>query len=70
MSRPTAIDGPLAALVAHAGGVEALADALGVSRLTVYRWWSGDRTPSTIAARAVNDWAKRRRLPEPFPEAK
>lgn len=69
MPRPTGITGALAPLVEHAGGVEKLAEALGVTRLTIYRWSTGERTPSSLAQRAVNDWAKRRRLAPPFPEA-
>jgi hypothetical protein len=66
VSRVTTITGPLAALVAHAGGVAELAAALGVSEMTLWRWGTGKAAPRGLAASAVNDWAKRRRLPTPF----
>lgn len=67
MSRPTAITGPLAACVEHAGGVAALAEALGVSRWSIARWQT---TPPSVAVRRhVNGWATRRGLAEPFPGA-
>lgn len=71
MSRPTAIPPthPLAPLIEAAGGVGALAKALGVGTASIYRWGTGGATPIPAIARGVNAWARRRKLPEPWPDA-
>jgi len=66
VSRVTKITGPLLALVERAGGVEALASELGVTRGTIHRWATGERVPALIVRRAINDWARRRGLEGPF----
>lgn len=42
MPRPTTLPEPWRSLAAKLGGVQALADALGVVPLTVRRWGSGE----------------------------
>jgi hypothetical protein len=68
VSRSSTITGPLAALVAAAGGVGALADELGVSESTIWRWGTGEVVPPLIVRRTVNDWANNRGIAPPFEE--
>ena len=68
MSRPTTLPPAWAALAARAGGVAALARALGVGVSTVRAWGAGTRVPTPIAREAVSGWARRRGLPEPWSE--
>jgi hypothetical protein len=55
-----------AALATHAGGVAALAEALGVPERTLRSWGAGTREPSTFARKAVSEWARRRKLKDPW----
>ncbi len=68
MSRATTITGPLLPLVTRAGGVGELARELGVSVKAVWTWGTERHAPSGLARRALNGWAKRHRLAEPYPE--
>jgi hypothetical protein len=54
------------AMAESAGGVSALGEALGYSRGTIWQWANGLRTPHPMVAMAVNEWARRRGLSEPF----
>ena len=67
MSRSTTLPAPWTALVDYAGGVAALAAALGCGVSTLRSWGAGTRTPGLITRRGVNAWAKQRRLPPPWP---
>lgn len=53
-------------LARAAGGVGALADIFGVSRMTVWNWAHGEREPSTERKQAISAWAKERGLSTPF----
>lgn len=64
--RPTTLPSPWREAAERAGGVGALAEALGVGRMTLWHWASGTREPRPIASNAVNAWFRRRGLPEPF----
>ena len=64
--KPTALTGAWLALVQHAGGVRELADALHVDRTTLTRGGTGKRRPSAAVVEAVNGWARRRQLAEPW----
>jgi hypothetical protein len=66
IGRPTTLPSPLRELAEHAGGVEALATALGVAVSTVRAWGAGTRMPGPIVRRHVNAWARRRGLQEPW----
>jgi hypothetical protein len=61
---------PWSELALAAGGVSSLALEFEVTRLTIYRWAHGEQTPSAIVQRAVNAWARRRKLAEPFASAR
>lgn len=67
MSRPTTLPSPWRELAKHAGGVEALAEALHVDRRTIGKWAASERAPRKLAREAVNEWARRRGLVEPWP---
>lgn len=64
--RPASLTSPWRELAAHAGGVGKLATALGVTRLTIYRWAHGERTPSALEQTAIDTWARRRGLVAPY----
>ena len=66
MTRPTTFPPRWAALVAHAGGVAALAESLGVPVSTLRSWVAGTREPAKFAKKAVSDWARRRKLEDPW----
>ena len=66
MSRPTTFPARWAPLLASAGGVEALAESLGVPVRTLRSWAAGTREPAKFAKRAVSDWARRRKLEDPW----
>jgi hypothetical protein len=70
MSRPSTLPAPWDELALAAGGVSALAGEFEVARLTLYRWAHSEQIPSALVQRAVNAWARRRRLAEPFATAK
>jgi DNA-binding transcriptional regulator YdaS (Cro superfamily) len=64
VSRKTSLEGRWLALAEKAGGVHALASALGVAPSSLYRWGLG-RPISALARVAVQRYAKRRRMPDP-----
>lgn len=68
MPRPSVLQPPWNLLAASVGGVEALASKLDVHRNTITRWGSGVVPESIHTRRAVNLFARRRGLPEPWPE--
>jgi hypothetical protein len=56
-------------MAASAGSVADLAIALDTTPMTVWRWAHGEARPRYAMMReAVNAWARRRKLPEPWPE--
>jgi transcriptional regulator with XRE-family HTH domain len=68
--RPPTLPALWSKLAEAAGSVELLAQELGVSRRTVHRWAHGERTPSLLEQRAINAWAKAKRVAVvPFPAA-
>lgn len=58
--------GPWLPLVEAAGGVGELADALGVTRNTVYAWGTGRVEAPPLRRQQIEDWARRRKLASPF----
>jgi DNA-binding transcriptional regulator YdaS (Cro superfamily) len=64
MNRRTSLEGRWLKLADKAGGVKRLAEALGVSPSTVYRWGTG-RTTRGLWIRAVRAYAKELRVPDP-----
>lgn len=62
--RPTGLTGAWRALCDAAGGMAALAEALGVGQPTLWRWGKG-YPMSPMAKRLVSAYAKRRRLADP-----
>jgi hypothetical protein len=64
MSRKTSLEGAWLQLAESAGGVGKLAEALGVSQSSIYRWGMGQPL-KTLARTAVQRYAKRRRLADP-----
>jgi hypothetical protein len=66
MARPITLPEPFMAMALHVGTVRALADSLGTTPMTVWRWAHGV-VPGEIVRRAVNGWATRRGLPAPWP---
>jgi hypothetical protein len=65
---PTTLPPPWDAYAAHVGGVSALAAELELDRMTLHRYAHGLRTPSALARRGLNAWARARRLPAPYPD--
>lgn len=59
MSRRTVLEGRWAALARAAGGVSALAAALGVAPNSIWRWGTGHASPSPIAAKLIAALAKK-----------
>lgn len=66
MSAPLTFPKPWSELVESAGGVVPLAEAFGVTHMTLWRWAHGESSPSKLARRAVNTWASRRGIAPPF----
>jgi hypothetical protein len=62
---PTTIGEPWLALVNKAGSVTELAEALGISRNTLHRWFNGHR-PSKLTRAAVDSFAMKRKVSPPF----
>lgn len=62
---PTSIAGPWRALIDAAGGVTALARAIGTTPRTIQRWASGAIRLSPRSARVVADVARRYRVAWP-----
>lgn len=58
--RPTTLKGPYLALANAVGGVVALAELVGVSRMTLYRWSAGEHPPSGPALRLLRRIAAER----------
>lgn len=69
MGRPTQIPetSELAPLLVAAGGVLGLAEATGLSRNTIRNIGTGARPPSSLAQRALNEYARKGRLRLPYP---
>jgi hypothetical protein len=65
MSRRTVLPGPWAALADAFGGVAALAAALGVAPVTLWRWGRGAAVPGP-AALAVAALARKMRVASPL----
>lgn len=65
MSRRTTLPAPWLPLVAAAGGVGALAEALGVAPATLRSWGAGT-VPGRHTRAAVSAWARRRGLEGPW----
>lgn len=65
MSRVTSLRGDWAALAEAYGGVQGLADALGVSPQSVWSWGTGRREVVRTTAIAVQALARRKRLESP-----
>ncbi|HEY2510168.1 MAG TPA: hypothetical protein VGI39_04910 [Polyangiaceae bacterium] len=72
MGRPTQVpeESPLTPLLAHAGGVLALAEATSISRRTILRVGADEVEPSALVRRALNDYARAAKLRLPFPDRK
>lgn len=66
MSNPTTLPPVWAAMATAAGGVSALAAALGVSRVTVWKYAHGATRGHPIVRQSINAWARRRGLKEPL----
>src|SRR5580692_9875264 len=66
VSRPTTFPPAWLPLVERAGGVGALATALGVPLRTLSQWARGERSPGKFARAHVEAWTKRRGLASPW----
>ena len=66
MSPPITLKAPWRKLVEAAGGVAALAKALGVERNTIYTWIRGEKHPRLPTRSHVDAFAAAHKLPKPF----
>lgn len=67
-TRQPTLPEPWRAMALKAGGVDKLAEAFSVTPMTIWRWGKGVRPRSAIVVKAVNDWARRRGIDEPWVE--
>ena len=66
--QPTKLTGPLGELVEALGGVQALADAIGVTTRTINRWGTAEVWPPPKPARlALAALAVQHKVDPPFP---
>jgi DNA-binding transcriptional regulator YiaG len=55
-------------LAEAAGGAQALANAFGITRLTLWRWSRGHTAPGWATQQFVNRWAAQRKIAQPWPK--
>ena len=63
---PSSMPAPWGALAAAYGGRRALAAALKVDEKTIWRWATGENTPSHATRRLVDALARRKGVDEPW----
>ena len=66
VGKPTTLPAAWLPLVEAAGGVGALATALGISARSIVRYGAGEAAPILAVRRAIDTWAKRRGIDSPF----
>ncbi len=64
--RPIELTGPLGELAERMGGVNQLADAIGVTPRAIQRWHNGERQPSKTTCRLLAIIAKQHKVKPPF----
>ncbi len=67
VGKPIQMTGPVADIAKAVGGVDKLAELVGVDRRTVGRWADGSRSPSGPAKKILGQVAAKHGLPPPFP---
>lgn len=64
--RSTIITGALRPLVDYFGGVNEMAETLGVNRRTIRRWGLGETTPDESTRAWLNEYARVAKVKEPY----